>query len=76
MKFTYTFDQAGLEDTLDGENMLNEQGFGGRLPDDLLCIVHAILPQYVKKYNLIPWKKILKRSAKTKVPPFTYDADA
>lgn len=76
MKFTYTFDQAGLEDTLDGENMLNEQGFGGRLPDSFLLIIKAILPEYVKKYNLIPWKKILKRSGKEKVPPFTFDADA
>lgn len=75
MKFNYTFDKEGLEGVLEAEDMLNEQGFGGRVPDDLLCIVHAIMPHYVKKYDLIPWKKILKRSAKTKVPPFTYEAE-
>lgn len=74
MKLTYTFDQEGLEGILDAENMLNEQGFGGRVPDSFLLIVKAILPEYVKKYNLIPWKQILKRSGKEKVPPFNFEA--
>jgi len=73
IRLNVNLNQADLEGLLDAENILAEQNLDGRIPDWLLLIVRAVQPELMKKYNLIPWKKVLKRSGKIECPKFTYE---